>query len=60
MTVSPLGYVTAYLGVTLACLGRMHASFTIPPAAWIGRVILPLRLDGLCLLRVSLVRVLLV
>ena len=60
MTISPLGYVTTYLGVTLAHLGSMHASLTIPFAAWVGRVILPLGLNGFCLLRVSLVRILLV
>ena len=60
MTISPLGYVTTYLGVTLARLGTMHASLMIPSAAWVGRVILPLGLNGLCLLGVSLVRILLV
>ena len=60
MTVSPLGHVTAYLGVTLARLGSMHASLMIPSAAWVGRVILSLGLNGFCLLRVSLMRILLV
>ena len=60
MTISPLGYVTTYLGVTLACLDSMHTSLTIPSAALVGRVILPLELNGLCLLGVSLVRILLV
>ena len=60
MTVSPLGYMTTYLGVTLARLGSMYASFTIPSAAWVGRIILPLELNGFYLLRVSLVRILLV
>ena len=60
MTISPLGYVTTYLGVTLARLDSMHASLTIPSAAWVGGVILPLGLNGLCLLGVSLVRILLV
>ena len=60
MTVSPLGYVTTYLGMTLARLGSMYASLTIPPAAWVGRIILPLGPNGFCLLWVSLVRILLV
>ena len=60
MTISPLGYVTTYLSVTLARLDSMHTSLTIPSAAWVGRVILPLGLNGLCLLGVSLVRILLV
>ena len=60
MTVSPLGYVTIYLGMTLARLGSMYASLTIPSAAWVGRIILPLGLNGFCLLKVSLVRILLV
>ena len=60
MTISPLGYVTTYLGVTLARPDSMHASLMIPSIAWVGRVILPLGLNGLCLLRVSLVRILLV
>ena len=60
MIISLLGYVTTYLGVTLARLGSMHASFTIPSAAWVDGVILPLGLNGLCLLRVSLVGILLV
>ena len=60
MTVSPLGYVTTYLSVPLARLGSMYASLTIPSAAWVGRIILPLGLNGFCLLRVNLVRILLV
>ena len=60
MTISPLGYVTTYLSVTLAHLDSMHSSLAIPSAAWVGRVILPLGLNGLCLLGVSLVRILLV
>ena len=60
MTVSPLGYVTTYLGVTLARLGSMHASLTILSTAQVGRVILLLGLNGFCLLRASLVRILLV
>ena len=59
MTVSPLGYVTTYLGMTLARLGSMYASLTIPSTAWVGRVILSLGLNGFCLLRVNLVRILL-
>ena len=58
--VSPLGYVTTYLGMTLARLGSMYASLMIHFVAWVGRIILPLRLNGFCLLRVSLVRILLV
>ena len=60
MTISPLGYVTTYLSVTLARLDSMYTSLTIPSAAWVGRVILPLGLNGLCLLGVSLVKILLV
>ena len=60
MTVSPLGYVTTYPSVTLARLGSMYASLTIPSAAWVGRIILLLGLNGFYLLRVSLVRILLV
>ena len=60
MTISPLGHVTTYLSVTLARPGSMHTSLMIPPAAWVGGVILPLGLGGLCLLGVSLVRILLV
>ena len=60
MTVSPLGYVTIYLGMTLARLGNMYASLTIPSTAWVGKNILPLGLNRFCLLRVSLVRILLV
>ena len=60
MIVSPLGYVTTYLGMTLARLGSMYASLMIPSVAWVGRIILPLRLNGFCLLRISLVGILLV
>ena len=60
MTISPLGHVTTYLSVTLAHPDSMHTSLMIPSAAWVGRVILPLGLSGLCLLGVSLVRILLV
>ena len=60
MVVSPLGYVTTYLGTTLAHLGSMYASLMIPSAARVGRIILLLRLNGFCLLRVNLVRILLV
>ena len=60
MTILPLGYVTTYLRVTPARLDSMHTSLTIPSAAWVGRVILPLGLNGLCLLGVGLVRILLV
>ena len=60
MTILPLRYVTTYSGVTLARLGSMYVSLTIPSAAWVGRVILPLGLNRLCLLRVCLVRILLV
>ena len=60
MIVSPLGYVTTYLGMTLARLCSMYASLMIPSVAWVGRIILPLRLNGFLLLRVSLVRILLV
>ena len=60
MTISPLGYVTTYLSVTLACLDSMHTSLTISSVAWVAEVILPLGPDGLCLLGVSLVRILLV
>ena len=60
MTVSPLGYVTIYLGMTLARLGNMYASLTIPSTTWVGKIILPLELNRFCLLRVSLVRILLV
>ena len=60
MVVSPLRYVTTYLGTTLARLGGMYASLMIPSVAWVGRIILPLRFNGFCLLRVSLVGILLV
>ena len=60
MTISPLGHVTTYLSVTLARPDSVHTSLTIPPAAWVGGVILPVGLGGLCLLGVSLVRILLV
>ena len=60
MIVSPLGYMTTYLGMTLTRLGSMYASLTIPSAAWVGKIILPLGLNGFCLLGVSLVRILLV
>ena len=60
MTISPLGHVTTYLSVTLAHPDSMHTSLTIPSAAWVGKVTLPLGLNGLCLLGVSLVRILLV
>ena len=60
MTFSPLGYVTTYPSVTLTRMDSMHTSLTIPSAAWVGRVILPLGLNELCLLGVSLVRILLV
>ena len=60
MIVLPLGYVTTYLGITLARLGSMYAPLTIPSVAWVGRIILLLRLNGFYLLRVSLVRILLV
>ena len=52
MAVSPLGYVTTYLGGTLACLGSMYASLAISPASWVGGIILPLGFDGFRLLRV--------
>ena len=60
MTISPLGHVTTCLSVTLARPDSMHTSLTIPSATWVGGVILPLGLNGLCLLGVSLVRILLV
>ena len=60
MTISPLGHVTTYLSVTLACPDSMRTSLTISPVAWIDGVILPLGLGGLCLLGVSLVGILLV
>jgi len=46
--------------VTLACPDSMHTSLTTSPVAWVDGVILPLGLGGLCLLGVSLVRILLV
>ena len=55
MTVSPLGYVTTSLGVTLTCLGSMYASLAISPASGVGGIDLPLGLDGFRLLRVLLV-----
>ena len=60
MTISPLGHVTAYLSVTLARPDSMHTSLTISPAARVGGVILPLGLNGLCLLGVCLMGILLV
>ena len=60
MTILPLGHMTAYLSVTLARPDSMHTSLTIPPAAWVGGVILPLGLSGLCLLGVCLVGILMV
>ena len=60
MIVASLGDVTTYLGMTLARLGSVYASLMIPFVAWVGKIILPLRLNGFCLLRVSLVRILLV
>ena len=60
MVVSPLRHVTTYLGMTLARLGSMYTSLMIPSIAWVGMIILPLRLNRFCLLRVSLVGILLV
>ena len=60
MTISPLGHVTTRLSVTLARSDSMHTSLTIPFAAWVGGVILPLGLNELCLFGVSLVMTLLV
>ena len=64
MVVSPLGYVTTYLGMALARLGNMYASLMIPFVAWIcswvRRIILLLRPNRFYLLRVSLVGILLV
>ena len=60
MIVSPLGYMATYLGMTLARLGSMHTSLTVPSTAWVGKVTLSLGLNGFCLLRVSLERILLV
>ena len=59
MTILPLGHVTTYLSVTLARPDSMHTSLTISLVAWVDGVILPLGLGGLCLLGVSLVRILL-
>ena len=58
VTISLLGHVTTYLSVTLACPDSIHTSLTISLVAWVAGVILPLGLDGLCLLGVSLVRIL--
>ena len=59
MTISPLGHVTAYLSVTLARPDSIHTSLTIPPAAWVGGVVLPLGLGELCLLGIGLMGILL-
>ena len=64
IVVSPSGYVTTYMGVALARLGSMYASLMISSIAWIcprvRRTILSLRPNRFCLLRVSLVGILLV
>ena len=60
MTISSLGHVTTYLSVTLARPDSMHTSLTIPPAAWVDGVVLPLGLDGSCLLGIGSVGILLV
>ena len=64
IVVSPLGYATTYLGVALARLSSMYASLSISSIAWIWprvrRIILPLRPNKFCLLRVSLAWIFLV
>ena len=56
--VLPLGYATTYLGVALACLSSMYTSLSVPSIAhiWlrVRRIILPLRPNGFCPLRIDL------